>query len=99
MENWTGKPVYLKIKTKIHEQLGSLHFISSVYNIKPPNEGEVVAIFKNAFVVNIYGTSRLPPQIWLTAMTSMVIEQPFQQLGYRLAKLLQAAIFIEQVGQ
>jgi hypothetical protein len=29
----------------------------------------------------------------------MVIEQPFQQLGYRLAKLLQAAIFIEQVGQ
>jgi hypothetical protein len=51
--------------------------------------GEVVAIFKNAFVVHINGTSSLPLQIWLTAMTSIVIE-PFQQLIYRLAKLLQA---------
>jgi hypothetical protein len=59
----------------------------------------VVAIFKNAFVVNINGTPRLPLQIWLTAITFVVIEQPFQQLSYRLAKLLQAAIFIEQVGQ
>jgi hypothetical protein len=44
---------------------------------------EVVAIFKNAFVVNINGTSRLPLEIRLISMTSEAIEQPFQ-LIYRL---------------
>ena len=39
MDNWTGKPVYLKIKTKIQVQLGSLHLITSEYSMMPPNEG------------------------------------------------------------
>lgn len=57
MEKWTGKPVHLKIKTKIHEQYGSLHYHFKVQSLRIKRE--VVAIFKNAFIVNIDGTSRL----------------------------------------
>lgn len=66
--------------------------------MKSLNEGEVVAIFKNALVVSINGTSSFLTSNLTHRMTSVVIE-PFQQLICRLAKLLQAAIFIEQVGQ
>ena len=44
---------------------------------------EVVAIFKNAFVVIINGTPSLPLEIWLISMPSEVIEQRFK-LIYRL---------------